>query len=132
LPCADLVGGADGRVGDPNDVGARARSAEHVSSVRRGARDAACAVASFGPPARAALPDLEEHSMSDRTYRLTEIVGTSPDGIDQAIRNGVERASRTVRHLDWFEVLGVRGQVKDGGVEHFQVTMKLGFRLEDD
>ena len=60
--------------------------------------------------------------MSDRTYRLTEIVGTSPDGIDQAIRNGVERASRTVRHLDWFEVLGVRGQVKDGGVEHFQVT----------
>jgi len=70
--------------------------------------------------------------MSDRTYRLTEIVGTSPDGIDQAIRNGVERASRTVRHLDWFEVLGVRGQVKDGGVEHFQVTMKLGFRLEDD
>ena len=62
--------------------------------------------------------------MSDRTYRLTEIVGTSPDG--------VERASRTVRHLDWFEVLGVRGQVKDGGVEHFQVTMKLGFRLEDD
>jgi len=70
--------------------------------------------------------------MSDRTYRLTEIVGTSPDGIDHAIRNGVERASRTVRHLDWFEVLGVRGQVKDGGVEHFQVTMKLGFRLEDD
>jgi dodecin len=89
-------------------------------------------VASFGPPARAAFPDLEEHPMSDRTYRLTEIVGTSPDGIDQAIRNGVERASRTVRHLDWFEVLGVRGQVKDGGVEHFQVTMKLGFRLEDD
>ena len=44
--------------------------------------------------------------MSDRTYRLTEIVGTSPDGIDQAIRNGVERASRTVRHLDWFEVPG--------------------------
>ena len=70
--------------------------------------------------------------MSDRTYRLTEIVGTSPDGIDQAIRNGVERASRTVRHLDWFEVLGVRGQVKDGGVEHFQVTMKVGFRLDDD
>jgi flavin-binding protein dodecin len=89
-------------------------------------------VASFGPLARAAVPDLEEHHMSDRTYRLTEIVGTSPDGIDQAIRNGVERASRTLRHLDWFEVLGVRGQVKDGGVEHFQVTMKLGFRLEDD
>ena len=70
--------------------------------------------------------------MSDRTYRLTEIVGTSPDGIDQAIRNGVERASRTLRHLDWFEVLQVRGHVKDGQVEHFQVSMKVGFRLEDD
>ncbi len=79
--------------------------------------------------------------MSDRTYRLTEIVGTSPDGIDQAIRNGVERASRTLRHLDWFEVLGVRGQVKDGGVEHFQVDhearlpargrLSLGLRSAD-
>ncbi|MGZ5416675.1 MAG: dodecin [Nocardioides sp.] len=70
--------------------------------------------------------------MSDRTYRVTEIVGTSPDGIDQAIRNGIARASRTLRHLDWFEVTQVRGQVKDNGVEHFQVGLKLGFRLEDD
>lgn len=70
--------------------------------------------------------------MSNRTYRITEIVGTSPDGVDQAIRNGVERASSTLRHVDWFEVLNVRGQVKDGTVEHYQVTMKLGFRLEDD
>jgi flavin-binding protein dodecin len=70
--------------------------------------------------------------MSDRTYRITEIVGTSPDGIDQAIRNGVARASRTLRHLDWFAVTQVRGQVKDDGVEHFQVGLKLGFRLEDD
>ena len=70
--------------------------------------------------------------MSDRTYRVTEIVGTSPDGIDQAIRNGIARASSTLRHLDWFEVTQVRGQVKDNGVEHFQVGLKLGFRLEDD
>ena len=70
--------------------------------------------------------------MSNRVYRVTEIVGTSPEGIDQAIRNGIERASPTLRHLDWFEVLGVRGQVKDGRVEHFQVTMKVGFRLEDE
>ncbi|AIY17430.1 dodecin [Pimelobacter simplex] len=70
--------------------------------------------------------------MSNRTYRVTEIVGTSPDGIDQAIRNGVIRAGQTLRHLDWFEVEGVRGQIKDGQVEHFQVTMKVGFRLEDD
>ncbi len=70
--------------------------------------------------------------MTDRTYRLSEIVGTSPDGIDQAVRNGIERASQTLRHLDWFEVTGVRGQLRDGEIEHFQVTMKIGFRLEDE
>ncbi len=70
--------------------------------------------------------------MSHRTYRVSEVVGTSPDGIDDAIRNAIARASTTLRHLDWFEVTQVRGQVKDGGVEHFQVGMKLGFRLEDD
>ncbi len=70
--------------------------------------------------------------MSDRTYRVTEIVGTSPEGTDQAIRNGIERAGRTLRHLDWFEVTQVRGQVGDDAVLHFQVSMKLGFRLEDE
>jgi dodecin len=70
--------------------------------------------------------------MTDRTYRVTEIVGTSPEGVDQAIRNGIARASRTLRHVDWFEVTQVRGQVKDGAVEHYQVGIKLGFRLEDD
>ena len=70
--------------------------------------------------------------MSNRTYRVTEIVGTSPDGIDAAISNAIERASKTLRHVDWFEVTQVRGQVKDGTVEHFQVGMKVGFRLEDD
>ncbi len=70
--------------------------------------------------------------MSNRTYRVTEVVGTSPTGIDDAIRNAVKRASRTLRHLDWFEVTQVRGQVIDDQVEHFQVGLKLGFRLEDD
>jgi len=70
--------------------------------------------------------------MSNRTYRVSEIVGTSPDGVDQAVRNAVERAGKTLRHLDWFEVTEVRGQIKDGQVEHFQVTMKVGFRLEDE
>ena len=70
--------------------------------------------------------------MTNRTYRVSEIVGTSPDGIDQAIRNAIERASKTLRHLDWFEVTQVRGQVKDGTVEHFQVGLKVGFRLEDE
>jgi flavin-binding protein dodecin len=70
--------------------------------------------------------------MTNRTYRVTEIVGTSPDGIEEAIRNAVDRAGRTLRHLDWFEVTQVRGQIKDGQVEHFQVGMKVGFRLEDE
>jgi flavin-binding protein dodecin len=69
--------------------------------------------------------------MADRTYALTEIVGTSPEGIDQAIHNGIERAQKTVRHVDWFEVSQIRGYVSDDGVDHFQVTMKLGYRLED-
>lgn len=70
--------------------------------------------------------------MSSRTYRISEIVGTSPEGIDQAIRNAVERASATLRHVDWFEVTQVRGHVKDGQVDHFQVGLKVGFRLEDE
>ena len=70
--------------------------------------------------------------MANHTYRLTEVVGTSPDSIDAAIRNAVERASRTVRNLDWFQVTEIRGQVVDGAVEHFQVGLKLGFRIEDE
>jgi flavin-binding protein dodecin len=70
--------------------------------------------------------------MTNRTYRVTEIVGTSQDGIDQAITNGIARAAKTLRHVDWFEVTQVRGQVKDGAVEHFQVGLKVGFRLEDE
>jgi flavin-binding protein dodecin len=63
---------------------------------------------------------------------VTEVVGTSTEGIDDAIRNAVKRASSTLRHLDWFEVTQVRGHVVDDAVEHFQVGLKLGFRLEDD
>ncbi len=69
--------------------------------------------------------------MANHTYRVTEIVGTSPEGTDQAIRNAIRRASETVRHLDWFEVISVRGEIENGEVAHFQVTMKVGFRLED-
>ncbi len=69
--------------------------------------------------------------MSDRTYRVTEIVGTSTESVQQAVRNGVGRAAQTIRHLDWFEVTQIRGHVVDGDVEHFQVSMKIGFRLED-
>jgi flavin-binding protein dodecin len=69
--------------------------------------------------------------MADATYKVSEIVGTSPESIQQAVRNGIERASRTIRHLDWFEVTDIRGYVNDGSVAHFQVTMKVGFKLED-
>ena len=68
--------------------------------------------------------------MTNHTYRVTEIVGTSPDGIDAAIRNGIERVSETVRNIDWFEVVGTRGELENGAVAHFQVTLKVGFRLE--
>ncbi len=70
--------------------------------------------------------------MTDRTYRISEIVGTSPVGITEAVENGIKRSSKTLRHLDWIEVTGMRGQVTDASVSHYQVTMKLGFRLEDD
>ena len=69
--------------------------------------------------------------MTDRTYRVTEIVGTSAEGVEAAIHNGLHRAAQTLRHLDWFEVTQVRGQIVDGEVAHYQVGMKVGFRLED-
>ena len=70
-------------------------------------------------------------SMTDHAYKVTELVGTSPDSIQQAIRNGVAKANQTIRNLDWFEVVEIRGHIVDGDVGHFQVTMKVGFRLED-
>ena len=67
----------------------------------------------------------------NRTYRVTEIVGTSSESLDAAIHNGVARAGQTLRHLDWFEVTEIRGQLVDDAVQHWQVGMKIGFRLED-
>lgn len=70
--------------------------------------------------------------MADQTYAVTHVVGTSPDGTDQAIRNALAKASETLRNLDWFEVEEVRGFIGHANeVQHFQVTIKLGFRLED-
>lgn len=69
--------------------------------------------------------------MTERTYRVTELVGTSPEGVEPAIRNALGRAGQTLRHLDWFEVTQIRGQVEDGRVAHFQVGLRVGFRLED-
>ncbi|MET8575742.1 MULTISPECIES: dodecin [unclassified Streptomyces] len=69
--------------------------------------------------------------MSDNVYRVTEIVGSSAEGVDQAIRNAVSRASRTVRNLDWFEVTQVRGHIENGEIAHYQVGLKVGFRIEE-
>jgi flavin-binding protein dodecin len=72
------------------------------------------------------VSDRDEH-----TYRLSEIVGTSGESIEHAVRNGLRRASQTIRNLDWFEVTQVRGTVVDGQVGQFQVAMKIGFRVDD-
>ena len=69
--------------------------------------------------------------MADRTYAISEIVGTSTTDVNTAIRNGVARAAKTMRNLDWFELVNVRGAIDDGEVNHYQVTLKVGFRLED-
>jgi len=69
--------------------------------------------------------------MSEHTYRVTEVVGSSHEGVDAAIRNAVNRASETLRHLEWFEVTQLRGSIENGEIEHYQVGVKLGFRLED-
>lgn len=69
--------------------------------------------------------------MADHTYRLAELVGTSPQGVDEAIRNGIQRASRTIRNMDWVEVTQIRGHVVDGAVADWQVGMKIGFRVVD-
>jgi dodecin len=69
--------------------------------------------------------------MADNIYSISEIVGSSAESIDDAIRGAVARASRTLHNLDWFEVVGLRGRIEDDERCHFQVTLKVGFRLDD-
>lgn len=70
--------------------------------------------------------------MSDHhTYKKIEIVGSSKTSVDEAIRNAIAEASKSLRHVEWFEVGEIRGHVQDGQVAHFQVTVKIGFRLAD-
>ena len=68
--------------------------------------------------------------MSDHVYRVTEIVGSSPHSIDQAIKAAIDRATATLRKLEWFEVVNIRGSLHNGAVERYQVTLKVGFRLD--
>jgi flavin-binding protein dodecin len=68
--------------------------------------------------------------MSKHVYKLVDLVGSSTAGTDDAIRNAIETAALTIRNIDWFEVVETRGHVKDGKVAHYQVTLKIGFRIE--
>ena len=69
--------------------------------------------------------------MTHHVYRLSEVVGSSPTSVDDAIRTGIRKAAGTVRNIEWFEVGEIRGQVVDGDVAHVQVALKIGFRVED-
>jgi dodecin len=69
--------------------------------------------------------------MTDHVYKSVEITGSSPEGVTEAIDRAIAKASETLRHLDWFEVVSMRGQIEDGRVAYHQVTLKIGFRIED-
>ena len=68
--------------------------------------------------------------MSDHVYKLIEVVGSSAQSSDEAIRNAIETAAKSIKHIEWFEVVETRGHVVEGKVAHFQVTVKIGFRLD--
>ena len=68
--------------------------------------------------------------MTAHTYKLVELVGSSQTSSDEAIRNAIQNAAATIKHIDWFQVIETRGHVQDGRVAHFQVTLKIGFRIE--
>jgi len=69
--------------------------------------------------------------MSGHTYKVVELVGSSPQGSDEAIRGAIARAAKTLRNLDWFEVVETRGHLVNGKIAHWQVKIKVGFRMED-
>ena len=68
--------------------------------------------------------------MSDHVYKIVEIVGSSPTSIEDAVQTAVTRASSTLREIRWFEIVSTRGNVENGRVAHYQVTLRLGFTLE--
>jgi flavin-binding protein dodecin len=72
----------------------------------------------------------KETTMSEHTYKLIELVGTSKVGIEDAVQNAISKAAATVRNLRWFEVVETRGYIESGSVSYWQVTIKVGFTLE--
>jgi len=73
-----------------------------------------------------------EESMSEHVYKITELTGSSPKSIEDAVTQAVSRASKTLRNLRWFEVSETRGHIENGKVAHWQVTIRIGFTLEDE
>jgi len=69
--------------------------------------------------------------MTAHTYKIIELVGSSPNGTDEAIRNAIAKAAQTVKHMDWYEVIESRGHIVNSQIQHYQVTIKVGFRIED-
>ncbi|MCC7121921.1 MAG: dodecin family protein [Gammaproteobacteria bacterium] len=69
--------------------------------------------------------------MSEHVYKKIEVTGSSKQSSDQAVKNAIAKAALTVKNMDWFEVVESRGYIRDGKLEHWQVTIKIGFRLED-
>jgi flavin-binding protein dodecin len=69
--------------------------------------------------------------MSDHVYKTTELVGSSTTSIEDAVNQAVERANKTLRHMGWFEIVETRGHIEGGKIAHWQVTVKIGFRLDD-
>ena len=70
------------------------------------------------------------HTMSDHTYKLIELVGSSPHGIEAAVENAIQRVGKSLRNLRWFEVVETRGHIENNAIAHWQVTIKAGFTLE--
>ncbi|MEO8724288.1 MAG: dodecin [Sphingobium sp.] len=70
--------------------------------------------------------------MSHHVYKVIEIVGTSAKSIEDAIERGINKAEKSLRHLGWFEVVNTRGHIEEGKIAHYQVTLKVGLRLEDE
>jgi hypothetical protein len=83
------------------------------------------------PASRRPAKRAQRSPMSDSdTYKIVEIAGTSPDGVTEAMKSGVARAARTLRNVDWVEVRSIRGHVQDAEIAHFQVEMRIGFKIE--
>jgi hypothetical protein len=112
----------------------RPRHAPAPGASRSGGRRPRALVLS--PPAggrrQGANPTKETAMPGDHVYRKSELVGSSRESVSHAIETAIERASRTIRHVEWFEVTEIRGHVQNGKIGHYQVAMNIGFRVDDD